>query len=87
VPDPRLTLSVRLRAHGALPNWIRFAGQRGLIHLQVSTRQHDPVGWKRLAGHDRDEIAGHDVPRSHVDRPAVAHDGSPARKPTLQPFS
>ncbi len=87
VPDARVIVGMRRCGHRALPDWIRLAGQGGLIDLQVGTCQHDAVGWKRLAGHHNGEVAGHDVPRSHFDRHAVAHDGSPARKPTLQALS
>jgi hypothetical protein len=87
VPDAQVIVGMRRCGHRALPDWIRLAGQGGLIDLQGGTCQHDAVGWKRLTGHHDGEVAGHDVPRSHFDRHAVAHDGRPARKPTLQALS
>jgi hypothetical protein len=58
---------------GCLGDRNRFAGQRGLGHLQRGSFEQPRVGRDRIAGFEHQQIARHDVARSHDLLDTAAH--------------
>ena len=57
---------------GGLADRLRFAGERGFLHLQRGRRKQATVRGYPVTRLDHDHIAGHELRCIHADRAAVA---------------